>query len=163
MSRQRNQESRIPLISQSKSAVKSVLRLTLVLAVGWIICFWPARLIRPETGVQWMSIAAICCLVPGWIVVLLEWITAFPNALAVMLAQTAVRMVAVGTAVVVVKQNYPKIGFADFFGWLVGFYLLALFVEVQLLRSGEGVSAESGSPAEEPNSITSQDLTDADS
>lgn len=143
--------------------MKSVLRLTLVLAVGWVVCFWPARLIRPETGVQWMSIAALCCLIPGWIVVLLERVSAFPNALVVMLVQTAVRMVAVGAAVVIVKQNYPKIGFADFFGWLVGFYLLALFVEVQLLRDGEQSSGDTGGAAAKLNSVPSQDLTDADS
>lgn len=115
----------------------SVLRLTVVLAAGWVLCFWPAKSLNPETGVKWMSIAALCCLVPGWIVVLLERLAIFPNALVVMLVQTSVRMATVGGAVVVVKRTHPEIGLADFYGWLIGFYLLALLVEVQLLRRDE--------------------------
>lgn len=122
--------------------MRSVIRLTLVLAAGWAVCFWPAKSLNPETGVKWMSIAALCCLVPGWFVVLLDRLAIFPNALVVMLVQTSVRMATVGGAVVVVKRTHPEIGLAEFHGWLIGFYLLALFVEVQLLRRDERPASE---------------------
>jgi hypothetical protein len=112
----------------------AVLRLTIVIAVGWVIAFWPARLARPEHGVLWMSIAALCCLVPGWIVVLLEKLTIFRSDLNLILGQMAVRFMAVMVACVAVKWRQPQFGFVDFYGWLIGFYLLAMIVEVVLLR-----------------------------
>ena len=114
--------------------------LTVVLTIGWAICFWPARLLNPETGVLWMTIAAICCLIPGWVVVFLSGLAIFPNELAAMLVQTMVRMSSVAGAAVVVRKLYPHIGVADFFGWLIGFYLLALTIEVTLLLPKTRVS-----------------------
>lgn len=87
-----------------------------------------------QAGVFWMSIAAICCLVPGWIVVFLSGLAIFPNDLTVMVVQTMVRMFTIGGAAVILKKLKPEIGFADFYGWLVGFYLLAMAVEVWVLR-----------------------------
>lgn len=119
---------------QQRGVLKPAIYLTFAIAVGWVVCFWPARAMNGEQGVWWMSIAAICCLVPGWIVVFLSTLDIFPNDLGAMLVQMSVRMAVVGGAVVVVKKRHPDFGPADFAGWLVGFYLLALFVEVWLLR-----------------------------
>lgn len=81
-----------------------------------------------------MSIAAICCLVPGWIVVLLERLAIFRGDVKLMLGQIFVRFMSVMITAVVVKFFRPEIGFADFYGWLVLFYLLAMVFEVILLR-----------------------------
>ncbi len=88
-----------------------------------------------------MSVAAVCCLVPGWLVVLLSRLSLFSNDLAAMLAQMAVRLTFVGTAALVVRNAHPEFGPLDFSGWLVAFYLLALFVEVWLIRSASPESA----------------------
>ena len=119
---------------QSQSFLKPAAVLTLTIFVGWLICLYPASLLRGQSGVLWMSVAAICCLLPGWIVVFLSGLSVFPNDLAAMLVQMTVRLVTVGGAAVVVKQLRPGFGVADFAGWLIGFYLLALFVEVYLVR-----------------------------
>ncbi len=117
---------------QKGSALPSAILLTVVIAAAWGVCFWPARALRSD-GVLWMSIAAICCLIPGWIVVFLSGLAIFSNELAVMLVQTMVRLMSVSVVAIVVKKTRPELGFAGFFGWLVGFYLLALVVEVWLM------------------------------
>lgn len=81
-----------------------------------------------------MTIAAICCLIPGWIVVFLSMIAIVRDELSAMLIQTMTRLLTVAGAALVVKRLRPELGFVDFFGWLIGFYLLALAVELRLLK-----------------------------
>jgi hypothetical protein len=118
---------------QNFSPFRQALFLTVVITVGWIVCFWPARNFGGGSGVLWMSIAAAACLGPGWIVVFLPGVAIFSSDLAVMLVQTMVRLMSVSVVAVVVKKMHPELGFVDFFGWLVGFYFLALLTEVWLL------------------------------
>jgi len=134
---------------QKGSALPSAILLTVVIAAAWGVCFWPARALRSD-GVLWMSIAAICCLIPGWIVVFLSGLAIFSNELAVMLVQTMVRLMSVSVVAIVVKKTRPELGFAGFFGWLVGFYLLALLTEVWLMfrHRSSSQSAVSTSDAE---------------
>ncbi|MEO2032614.1 MAG: hypothetical protein ABGZ35_11065 [Planctomycetaceae bacterium] len=44
----------------------------------------------------------------------------------------------VSVVALIVKKTRPELGFVDFFGWLVGFYLLALVTEVCLLFRERG-------------------------
>jgi hypothetical protein len=81
-----------------------------------------------------MSLAAIAVLVPGWIVVFLSGIAMLRNDLVAALIQTMIRLFAVAGTAVVVRILRPELGIVDFFGWLIGFYLLALSIEVALLR-----------------------------
>ena len=124
------------------NGLKSAVWLTAVMGIGWVLCFWPARLLNGESGVWWMTLAAVCCLVPGWIVVFLSGLAIFPNDLAAMLVQTMLRGGIVGAVAVSVKLLRPDVGVTVFFGWLIGFYLLALATEVVLLRR-KPVSAKS--------------------
>jgi hypothetical protein len=119
--------------SSFKKGLGQAFWLTLIFVAGWALCFWPARWLRGEPGVWWMTIAAICCLVPGWIVVFLSMIAIVRNELSAMLIQTMVRLFAVAGVALIVKKSRPELGFVDFFVWLVGFYLLALVVEVKLI------------------------------
>ena len=81
-----------------------------------------------------MSLAAIAVLVPGWIVVFLSGIAILRNDLAAALIQTMIRLLTVAGTAVIVRILRPELGIVDFFGWLIGFYLLALAVEVALLK-----------------------------
>ena len=81
-----------------------------------------------------MSLAAIAVLVPGWIVVFLSGAAILRNHLAAMLVQTMIRLFSVAGTSVAVKKLRPDLGIVDFFGWLIAFYLLALAVEVTLLK-----------------------------
>jgi len=112
----------------------SAVHLTVAIAVGWIIAFWPARLMGGQVGVYWMSAAAAICLVPGWIVLGLSKLAVLTDDLSALLVQSMVRLGSVATAALVVRRLRPELSISEFFGWLIGFYLLALFMEVRLLR-----------------------------
>ena len=120
--------------SSFKTGLVSALWLTMVVAVGWAVCFLPARMLRGQSGVWWMTIAAICCLIPGWIVVFLSMVAIVRNEFTAMAIQMLVRLFTVASVALVVRRFRPELGFVDFFGWLVGFYLLALVTEVVVLR-----------------------------
>ena len=120
--------------STKPGSLRAVAVLTVVLISVWVLCFWPARLLRGSDGVYWMTVAAICCLIPGWIVVFLSGVAIVRNDLAAMLLQTSVRLFSVAAAALVVRKLWPQLGFVDFFGWLVLFYLLSMAVEVWLLK-----------------------------
>lgn len=122
------------MTTRNRNLFQAILRLTVVFIVGWAVAFWPARLGRPDGGVQWMSIAAACCLVSGWVAVVLESIPAFRGDIRLMLGQMGVRVFAVVAAAIVVRLLHPEFGIVDFYGWLIGFYLLAMTTEVALLR-----------------------------
>lgn len=129
---------------QQFGILKPAINLTIAIAIGWAVCFWPARMLNGQDGVWWMSIAAICCLIPGWIVVFLGTLDIFPNDLSAMLVQTLVRLAIVGGVAVIVKIQKPELGVSDFFGWLIGFYLLALAAEVFMLRQHKGTTSSQG-------------------
>ena len=120
--------------SSFKTGLVSAFWLTVVVAVGWAVCFLPARILRGDSGVWWMTIAAICCLIPGWIVVFLSMVAIVRNEFTAMAMQMLVRLFTVATVALVVRKFRPELGFVDFFGWLVGFYLLALVTEVMVLK-----------------------------
>ena len=118
--------------------------LTGAIAIGWVAAFWPARMLNGESGVFWMTIAAVTCLVPGWIVLGLSSLSIFPNEFSVMVVQSMIRLSSVASVAVVVRRGRPELGFADFFGWLTGFYSLALLVEVLLFRRSDSRGAGKG-------------------
>lgn len=121
--------------SNSRGAVFSLaVWLTFFIAIGWAVSFWPARWLRGSSGVWWMSVAAIAVLIPGWIVVFLSSAAILRNDLVAMLVQTMIRLFTVAAVAVGVRKFWPELGIVDFFGWLIGFYLLALVVEVVLIR-----------------------------
>ena len=82
-----------------------------------------------------MTIAAICCLIPGWIVVFLSMVAIVRNEISVMMIQTMVRLFTAAAVAIAVRKLWPELGFVDFFGWLIAFYLLTLLFEVVLLKS----------------------------
>ena len=120
--------------SSLKSGLVSAFWLTVTVAAGWVVCVFPARMLRGDSGVWWMTIAAICCLIPGWIVVFLSMVAIVRNEFTAMAIQMLIRLFAVASVALVVRRFRPELGFVDFFGWLVGFYLLALVTEVVVLR-----------------------------
>jgi len=81
-----------------------------------------------------MTLAAICCLVPGWIVVFLTRLAIFRDDLVAMVVQTLLRLGLVSAVALIVVVQRPEVGVSDFYGWLIGFYLLALAAETVLNR-----------------------------
>lgn len=135
-----------PHTARWKSAVNS----TLFLMFGWILAFWPARSLEGESGVWWMSLAAIFCLVLTWSVAFLSGLAIFRRGSAEMylpLIWTSGRVALVMGLVLVVKFWRPEIGVRQFYGWLIAFYLLLLAVETQQARSGRSNRGGSGGRA----------------
>lgn len=128
--------------SSLRGSLRSALWLTFFVAIGWVICFWPSRILREPEGVMWMSVAAVSCLVPGWMVVILAGLSVLKNELAAMMLQTMVRLFTVATVAILVRRFRPDLGFSGFFGWLVFFYLLTLAVEVFLLKRKVGAAPQ---------------------
>ena len=122
--------------------LRAALWLTLIVTIGRVLCFWPARLLSEEDGVLWMTVAAISCLVPGWIVFFLSTASVFGSDIAAILSQSLVRLLVVGSAAIAVKVNRPELGLAEFYGWLVFFYVLTLATEVVLIRQHLSVDGE---------------------
>ena len=100
-----------------------------------------------------MTVAAGICLLPGWVVVVVSSFAILSNDLALMLVQTMVRLMSVSIAAIVVKTVQPSLGFTEFYGWLVGFYLLGLLAEVWLMfrRPGAGHPIPGASASEASN------------
>ena len=111
-----------------------VLNLTLLIALGWVICFWPARATGGQERVVWMTVAAVACLVTGWLVSLSTLLTRTVGPDKLAFVHMAIRVVIVVAIVLVVKWLKPNFGFVDFYGWLFGFYLLGMAIEVASLR-----------------------------
>ena len=124
--------------SSARGRLKAAFWLTLCVLSGWVLCFYPARLLNGSSGVWWMSLAAISCLLPGWVVVFLSGISSLRNEQAAMMVQTMIRLFTVASLALAVRELRPELGFMDFYSWLVLFYLLALGVEVMLFRRGSG-------------------------
>jgi len=119
---------------QKGGIFREALLLTAVIAAAWALAFWPAQMMGGAETIVWMSVAAVTCLVPGWVVLALSFLAVFPNDLSAMLVQSMTRLGSVAVVAVVIRKQWPHLGIADFFGWLIGFYLLALLAEVLLLR-----------------------------
>ena len=115
-------------------ALKSAVWLTFVMAVGWVVCFWPARMLHGHSGVSWMTLAAFCCLVPGWIVVFLSRLATFRNDLLAMVIQTLLRLGIVGAVALVVVVQRPKIGVSDFYGWHHSVIVAKLAIAIIIFR-----------------------------
>lgn len=142
------------------SVLKACLTLTACVAAVWVLCFWPARILNGNAGVQWMTIAAFCCLIPGWVVVFLGTLDMFPNELAAMLVQMTVRTTVVGSALVIVKRKHPEFEPDMFMWWVAAFYVVALFTEAGLLLAQQKSSRQINQNSKS-DSGTNPTLTDS--
>lgn len=110
-----------------------------------------------------MTIAAFCCLIPGWVVVFLGTLDIFPNELAAMLVQMTVRTTVVGSAILVVKKTHPEFEPDMFLWWLAAFYLVALFSEAALLlaqqKSSQQINQNSKSSSGTKSTLTDSEVT----
>lgn len=128
-------------LTEGYSAVRAAGQLTLAFAVGWVVCFWPARMLRPEHGIWWMSVGALCNLVPGWVIVLLDRFRFFSTDLKLILGQMGIRISGVMLAVILLSVFRPELEMLDFYVWLIVFYILTIVIEARLLMKNLSRSA----------------------
>lgn len=108
---------------------KSALNLLIFSIALWVVAWWPANWLRGAAGVGWMTVAILIVAIPGFINLLLSGLPILKDPLKSMLAQMTLRVSTLLVAVLLVKVNWPQVGIGDFYGWLMGFYLLSLTFE----------------------------------
>jgi hypothetical protein len=108
--------------------------LGLATALLWLVLLAPAWFLGGRDGLVGVSVAAILCVVPGWIVF---WLAAAYGAAGghvplVVLGGMLLRMVFVFLGMVIVQSANHNLGFREFVVWLLAFYAVLLGVETFL-------------------------------
>lgn len=130
-----------------------VIVLTLIVVGLWLLVLWPAYALGDRHGLIGASIAAVLCLVPGWLVfaaIGLYGVAASPTKQVGI--GLALRMVFVLGGFLAVKTAFPQLGTREFTVWLLVFYLATLAIETRQLMQGLADSSES--PAGQPDKGT---------
>jgi hypothetical protein len=111
--------------------------------VSWLVVFYPARLLWGDSAVVFSVVALLLCLAPA--IVTLIWSqrafqgTAEQQLLAVM-GGTAVRMLFVVGAALVLFLSSNYFHEHSFLIWVVVFYLITLTLEMYVLVSGRSAA-----------------------
>lgn len=110
----------------------------------WVLSYWPSLLLSGRIGVLWMTVALLLCGLPGFVNLFLSRSRAFRDPLVGVWVHMAVRVVVVFSGVLVVRLGWPAVGISQFYGWLMGFYLVTMAYDVWVyqrgLRSGSGAN-----------------------
>lgn len=124
-------------MTASESRLRLSLRnggiLTAIVAAAWAASAAIAWALAGPHGALQVSIAAVLCLTPGWLVFAFTglYVTAAP--LGGVIVGMVARMAAVLCGAVVLKAVRPDLADLSFAVWLGLFYVLALAVETKLL------------------------------
>lgn len=111
-----------------------ILQLIIVLLTGWLLAYWPASLLHRATGVFWLSVSAGVMLISGLSGLALVRLFRQHNSIAEAFLHSGNRTLWVLTAVILAKTLRPQLGFSEFYGWLIFFYLQLMILEVLTLR-----------------------------
>ena len=115
---------------------------TLIVALLLLAPAW--RLYR-GTGIEAVLWAGLLCLVPGWVVVLVNhWAAAEKRDVLGVLLGIGLRMVAALAGALLVTELWPDLRQSGFLWWLSAFYLVALAIETRLLMPGAGARVPHG-------------------
>lgn len=118
-------------------------RLVAVMGAVWLVVCGPAWWLAGRAGVEGSLYAALACLVPGLVVVsVVERVAPESRAMVGLVVGLVLRLAVAVAAAVVVASVRDDLRLAEFFGWLVLFYLVALAAETSLVLS-EGASGRS--------------------
>lgn len=116
------------------TAFRFISQLIIVLLSGWLLAYWPASLLHRASGVFWLSIAAGVMLASGISGLVLVQVFRQQNTVAEAFLHSGNRTLWVLTAVILAKTLRPQLGFSEFYGWLIFFYLQLMILEVLTLR-----------------------------
>ena len=124
------------------AAIQRSLILTGFTVGFWLLLAAPAMWAAGSAGLEGLTIAAVICLVPGWLVFLFASGYGSPNSQAVaVLGGMLLRMVFVLVGTVVVYSMRPDLRLREFYVWLLVFYLATLAVETALILRGRATQS----------------------
>ncbi len=108
--------------------------------VLWVVAYWPSLWLHGRIGVLWMTGALLLCGVPSLINTGLALFSVAAEPLVRVWLHMAVRVGVVFAGVLIVRSGWPQVGVSQFYGWVMGFYLVTMGFEVwtyqKALRSG---------------------------
>lgn len=116
------------------TAFQFLSQLIIVLLSGWLLAYWPASLLHRASGVFWLSAAAGIMLASGISGLIVVRVLRQQNAVSEGFLHSGNRTLWVLTAVILAKTLRPQLGFSEFYGWLIFFYLQLMVLEVLTLR-----------------------------
>lgn len=116
------------------TAFRFISQLIIVLLSGWLLAYWPASLLHRATGVFWLSIAAAVMLASGLSGLILVWLFRPQNSIVKAFLHSGNRTLWVLVAVIFAKTLRPQLGFSEFYGWLIFFYVQLMILEVLALK-----------------------------
>jgi len=116
------------------TAFRFITQLIIVLLTGWLLAYWPASIMHKTSGVFWLSLAAGIMLVSGICGLVLVNLFKLQNSTAEAFLHSGNRSLWVLVAVILTKTLRPQLGFSEFYGWLIFFYLQLMVLEVLVLQ-----------------------------
>jgi len=120
--------------------------LTAATAGLWLLLAGPAYFVAGTAGLEGLSIAALLCLIPGWIVLFLEAYVAGGNSPSLLiLSGTVLRLLFVLVGTLVMQSVHQHLQFREFTAWLLVFYLATLLVETLLVLKQVQPPVQAGS------------------
>ena len=129
-----------------QSAFGQCIWLLILTAAFWLVLTGPAWLLAGPLGLQGLSIAAVLCVVPGFVVLFISargQTSANPASL--VLLSTTMRLLVVLFGVLVVQKVRPDLQFWQFLVWIIVFYLATLLLETfVVLKQTQNSNANCG-------------------
>lgn len=120
------------------NVARQCLLLSLAMAALWALLYLPASRIAGPRGIEGLTYAALLCLVPGCIALIITnlFVGAGSHASHGAMLSTGLRLMVVGIAAVLLQSARPDLRFWQFHVWLVVFYVAALAFETCFILKG---------------------------
>jgi hypothetical protein len=132
-----------PAKSEARRALSNGVRLTLVMAAAWGVSGAVAYGFSGAKGLAGVSLAAVLCLTPGWLVFVFQSLYGTAAPLGVVVVGSIIRMAFVLAGVLTVQAVRPDLATLSFGVWLGVFYVAALATETKLsMPRDRGPSSE---------------------
>lgn len=130
---------------------------TLLVALLLLAPAW--RLYR-GTGIEAVVWAGLLCLVPGWLVVLVNhWAVSGKRDVLGALLGMGLRMAAALAGALLVTELWPELRRSGFLWWLSAFYLVTLVIETRLSIPAAGARVPAGTARAEETEWSGQVTT----
>lgn len=113
-----------------QSALGQCIWLLILTSAFWLVLTGPAWLLGGTHGIQGLSIAAVLCVIPGFVVLCISSRSHVgANSANMVLLSTTMRLLVVLFGVLVVQKIRPDLQFWQFLVWIIVFYLATLLLE----------------------------------
>ena len=121
------------MLTEIRGPLQQGLCLTVVLFAAVVLLALPAYGISGLDGMFGLMLAALVCLIPGWLVFAIHsrYGTAAPTA--ALLGGMLGRMFVTLIGAISIMETWPELGMLSFGLWLGVFYMLSLLIETKLL------------------------------